>query len=143
MWLVQKNACEHAVGQRSYMCSLQCLETTSGLITDDLCLPSRHEIFRFDSRFFLNWDDRLPWHKEFFVVNFLCWDKPKLYYLRCILCETSVCGIFLHCYVHFIARFLFLFSFGTLPGCQYAMESAVLFYVTDYWNMFCHFPKPK
>jgi len=50
---MQKNACEHAVGHRSYMSSLQCLETTSGLITNDLCLPSKQEIFRFDSVFWI------------------------------------------------------------------------------------------
>ena len=46
---VQKNACEMAAGQRSFMSSVQCLETTAGLITPDLCLPPASEILRFDT----------------------------------------------------------------------------------------------
>ena len=46
----QSNACQTAAGQRSFMSSLQCLETTEGLITSDLCLPPKDEILRFDSQ---------------------------------------------------------------------------------------------
>jgi peptide-O-fucosyltransferase len=40
------NACKGAQGVRSYMSSLQCLETTSGLITSDLCYPPTSEVLR-------------------------------------------------------------------------------------------------
>jgi len=46
VWNVQKNACESAAGQRSFMSSLQCLEKTAGLITSELCFAPKDEILR-------------------------------------------------------------------------------------------------
>jgi len=43
--LLQQRACEHAIGQRSYMESLQCLGALSEhVITEDICYPSREAI---------------------------------------------------------------------------------------------------
>jgi len=53
VWNVQKNACESAAGQRSFMSSLQCLEKTAGLITSELCFPPKDEILRSDSQVFI------------------------------------------------------------------------------------------
>ena len=56
--VVQINACKMAVGHRSFMSSLQCLETTEGLITNELCLPPESEILRFDSGSFLSYHSK-------------------------------------------------------------------------------------
>lgn len=40
------NACTHAVGEKSYMASYQCLEDTSDTVTKELCDPPTSEVLR-------------------------------------------------------------------------------------------------